>query len=445
MKKRFYIAAIALMLSIALLAGCAAPAPAAPAAKSVVQNPPAIQTQAVQPVQTVQQTAAYPEGQVVYDDATMPLGTTGATYGPAADSCCGDTGCGDMGCGPYMGCGPWMGCPMAQGTGIIPSALRFTGRVFYGAGQIVAGTGRVIAFGAESAVRGVGMAAWGTGRVAVGAGHVAVGTTVAVANNVRTAGQVFVSGPCGPIGCSPYGCATPMAGGCATCGQVAGNTPAAVGTPTNDMLYMENDSYLQMDLSRANRSQQVSASYPSSAPSTQGVFNSNPTQTAGLLSTQTQHVRLDDGTEVILQHDNAPVQYNPVSYNNMANAPASDNKVPVTNGQVSAEGYPIVAAETPNIQLAPGEVLVSQQDFILTGPENSTPTPLAPKSDDVVPLQPITPDDNNTVQNGMPQLKQVSFTTVSPTPTASHHNWQTVAAAGAEPSFLNLKTATSTK
>lgn len=67
------------------------------------------------------------------------------------------------------------------------------------------------------------------------------------------------------------------------------------------------------------------------------------------------------------------------------NGPAAMKRIPVPAGNVSADGYPVVASETPQIQLAPGEVLISQEDFILEpveeNEENANASILIPVND----------------------------------------------------------------
>ncbi len=114
-------------------------------------------------------------------------------------------------------------------------------------------------------------------------------------------------------------------------------------------------------------------------------------RTDALLTQSTQRLTLDDGTEVILEHDQTRAK-RLAEQENAAAAPvrqvshaamAAENSVPGELAEDAAEmvgvpmnaadtsEYPIVAAEQPQIYLAPGEVLVSQQDFLLTPPENS--------------------------------------------------------------------------
>ena len=150
------------------------------------------------------------------------------------------------------------------------------------------------------------------------------------------------------------------------------------------------------------------------------------TGTAALLTTQTQRVCLEDGTEVILEHDamipenralNPSAQFastNDSSVSAPRTAISTGNssavipvsaavpdpvlktaelkpaeslvrtaslteeqivsfaseqndvkRTPAPAENLSTDGYPIVVAENPQIQLAPGEVLISQEDFIL--------------------------------------------------------------------------------
>ena len=395
---------------------------AAPMVQSTqpVQSAPQVQSVQMAPAQQVM---AQPQSTVVYDNSAVPMEmTSGAVVGgdcgvPCGDCCvpCGPV-CGPV-CGPECGpcCGPicggcgWGGC---GGCGLIPGAFRLVGRVAYGAGALVARVGNVAGFGVQSAVHGAGLAVTGAGHLAAGAvvgtGRVAAGTTRAVVNNVRTAGQIFWFGvPYGPAYGVPYdgvpygGAVVPAAvgtAGCASCcgGVTVASNPGTV--PQGDLLYMENDSYLQMNPSgQAQYSANAGNAYAANSAAANGAVAANtspnamfqnPAPTANLLSMQPQYVKLADGTEVVLQHDAATTTpYSQVSYAS-ANVPAPAVQqaaaqqtapgMPVVN-QLTEDGCKIVAVENPKIELAPGEVIVSQQDFVLTAPEN------APASTTIVP------------------------------------------------------------
>ena len=378
---------------------------AAPMVQSTqpVQSAPQVQSVQMAPAQQV---TAQPQAQVVYDNSAVPMEmTSGAVVsgdcGVPCGDCCAPCGpvCGPE-CGPFCGpvCGPMCGGCGWGGCGLIPGAFRLVGRVAYGAGALVSRVGNVAGFGVQSAVHGAGLAVAGAGHLAAGAvvgtGRVAAGTTRAVVNNVRTAGQIFWFGaPYGPAYGVPYdgvygGAVVPAAvgtAGCASCGggvTVASN-PGTV--PQGDLLYMENDSYLQMNPSgqaqySANAGNAYAANSAPAANTSPNAMFQNPAPTANLLSMQPQYVKLADGTEVVLQHDAATTTpYSQVSYAS-ANVPAPAVQqaavqqaapgMPVVN-QLTEDGCKIVAVENPKIELAPGEVIVSQQDFVLTAPENA--------------------------------------------------------------------------
>ncbi|MDO4585498.1 MAG: hypothetical protein Q4D62_15545 [Planctomycetia bacterium] len=350
-----------------------------------------------------------------------------------------DTGCAPV-CGPMAGplCGPVCG-PMGCGApGIVPGAVRLTGRVAYGAGQVVAGAGRVVAFGTESAVYGTGAVVVGAGKVAVGATRAVLMAGRAVLRNVRNAGIVFVSGPCGPIGCAPGTpvppCYSPYLTGVPYAG-VGAASPVPVSGET-DPLYMENESYLQMDLSQYRPNTTASVGVGQNMATVAQV--ATPTSTIGLLSTQTQRVVMADGTEVILEHAANPQNVASVATTTPISPVSQFSGTPAPATPVSGENYPIVAVENPQIELAPGEVLVSQQDFILAPPENAPatsrerPTPVAEPT-----------MENKTVQHTSQPFRTVSYAK----PAVSSGNITPVSAPvtyqrPAEPSFLKLKAAT---
>ncbi|MDO4628804.1 MAG: hypothetical protein Q4C70_06440 [Planctomycetia bacterium] len=205
-----------------------------------------------------------------------------------------------------------------------------------------------------------------------------------------------------------------------------------------------------------------------SVPATNVVMNTVPlkpaTGTATLLSYDTQRVYTEDGTEVIIEHDamlpesrtenrleNVAVQYasaknsvntgisetasapvlhpaNMVPYQTVSVASQQDvpledvpNTLPaptqntVTTPAQNTEVYPIVAAERPQIQLAPGEVLVSQEDFILLPAGEVSATPSVPASNNST-LQ-STPVQNVPVQT-IP-LESVTVPSEAPATTPS--------------------------
>ncbi|MDO4574030.1 MAG: hypothetical protein Q4D98_02325 [Planctomycetia bacterium] len=414
----------------------------------VIPTPPARTVQNTR-MPSAQAPMAVTQEPVYSQQAPMVMGTPSDM--PAAPMVYGDP-CGGVPCGP-MGnacapCGPCgFGCgagPCFAGPGIVPGALRLVGRVAYGAGQVVAGAGRVVAFGAESAVYGTGAVAWGAGRLVVGTGRVAVGATRAVACNVRNAGVVFVSGPAGPIGCCPSGpvapCYSPYLTGMQYAGAGVATAPVSgnAGPGSSDPLYQENDAYLNMDFSQNRPSGNRTA------------YSTAPATTGQLLSQQSQRVVMADGTEVFLEYDGGAGIETPrtsmsqVSYNAaVAGASASTistpaGMTPVTNPALSQDGYPIVAAENPQISLAPGEVLVSQQDFVLTPPENAPKAPQTLQQ----PLQPAPQKmaepavDGKTVQVGHPTFRPVSYAKpVVVEPTFQEPSFR-------EPSLLKLKAAT---
>ncbi|MCR5162625.1 MAG: hypothetical protein K6C40_01260, partial [Thermoguttaceae bacterium] len=351
-------------------------------------------------------------GAMVYPTG-VPMDAVGAGdcgCGVPCGDCCAP--CGDC-CAPCGGpCwGPWWGAGRYGGMwpGLIPlvgDTVRFTGRVAYRTGR--------------AAVVGTGLVAWGS---------------------LRTVGAVFwnpnVMGPIVPPPGVPVAAAAPI-----------------------DPVYAENDMYLNAS-SVSERPTALQASnlyenqyYPQNyavisdtvvspaVPTAPVAVPAVPANTvvaapaaaspsASLLSYQTQRVMLEDGTEVILEHDamapqnralNASAQYMaandsaapalssaapgvvPVSMNapvasNVAMKPADTSATTVPMSQaaygsavqmvpapataVSADGYPIVASEQPQIQLAPGEVLVSQQDYIL----EPAGTPSVGESNGLVPVE----------------------------------------------------------
>lgn len=363
-------------------------------------------------VETVMTPAPRVEGSVL---AAPPVQTDAMVYpaGVPMGDCgvpCGDCGvpCGDC-CAPCGGCGPcwgpWGGCGRYGGMwpGLIPlagDAVRFTGRVAYRTGR--------------AAVVGTGLVAWG---------------------GLRTVGAVFWNpNVMGPIVPGP-------------------GVPVAAAAPI-DPVYAENDMYLNAS-SASGHPAALQASnlyenqyYPQNysvisdtvvSPAVPGVPAAVPANTvvaapasatpsASLLSYQTQRVMLEDGTEVILEHDamtpqnralNSSVQYMasnnsttpalsapapgviPVSMNAPVASNVSMKQADTSNAMpvqtVPAEMYPIVASEQPQIQLAPGEVLVSQQDYILEPagtPSAAEPNGLVPVEENV-PLEKIQPNEEN--------------------------------------------------
>ncbi|MBQ6107845.1 MAG: hypothetical protein IJK97_06515, partial [Thermoguttaceae bacterium] len=349
------------------------------------------------PVQTG--TMVYPSGVPM---ETVAAGDCGC--GAPCGDCCAP--CGDC-CAPCGGpCwGPWWGVGRYGGMwpGLIPlagDAVRFTGRVAYRTGR--------------AAVVGTGLVAWG---------------------GLRTVGAVFWNpNVMGPIVPGP-------------------GVPVAAAAPI-DPVYAENDMYLNAS-SASGHPAALQASnlyenqyYPQNysvisdtvvSPAVPGVPAAVPANTvvatpasatpsASLLSYQTQRVMLEDGTEVILEHDamtpqnralNSSVQYMasnnsttpalsapapgviPVSMNAPVASNVSMKQADTSNAMpvqtVPAEMYPIVASEQPQIQLAPGEVLVSQQDYILEPagtPSAAEPNGLVPVEENV-PLEKIQPNEEN--------------------------------------------------
>ena len=352
-------------------------------------------------------------GAMVYP-AGVPMGDCGAPCGdcgvPCGDCCapCGDccTPCG--GCGPCWG--PWWGAGRYGGMwpGLIPlvgDTVRFTGRVAYR-----------------------------TGRAAV------IGTGIVARGSLRTVGAVFwnpnVMGPIVPGPGVPVAAAAPIDPVYAE-NDMYLNASSVSGRPTAlqaSNLY-ENNYYPQnyaviSDTVVSPAVPSVPAAVPAVPANTVVAAPAAASPSASLLSYQTQRVMLEDGTEVILEHDamapqnralNASAQYMaandsaapalssaapgvvPVSMNapiasNVVMKPADTSAsavpmsqaaygsavqmVPAPATAVSADGYPIVASEQPQIQLAPGEVLVSQQDYIL----EPAGTPSAGESNGLVPV-----------------------------------------------------------
>lgn len=414
----------------------------------------------------------------------------------------GDCGapCGDC-CAPCGGCGPCWGPCWGAGRyggmwpGLIPlvgDTVRFTGRVVYR-----------------------------TGRAAV------VGTGIVARGSLRTVGAVFwnpnVMGPIVPGPGVPVAAAGPIDPVYAE-NDMYLNASSVSGRPTAlqaSNLY-ENQYYPQnyaviSDTVVSPAVPTVPAAVPATVPAAVPAVPANTvvaapaaaSPSASLLSYQTQRVMLEDGTEVILEHDamapqnralNPSVQYMaandsaapalstaapgvvPVSMNapvasNVVMKPADTSATTVPMSQaaygsavqmvpapataVSADGYPIVASEQPQIQLAPGEVLVSQQDYILEPagtPSVGESNGLVPVEENV-PLEKIESNEENVpaaepVRDG--KVTKVSFeqpvepkVTIIPATVPSEERetssgWKVRVNSGSD-SLLGLKTATPIK
>jgi len=202
------------------------------------------------------------------------------------------------------------------------------------------------------------------------------------------------------------------------------------------------------------------------------------TGTAALLTTQTQRVCLEDGTEVILEHDamipenralNPSAQFastNDSSVSAPRTAISTGNssavipvsaavpdpvlktaelkpaeslvrtaslteeqivsfaseqndvkRTPAPAENLSTDGYPIVVAENPQIQLAPGEVLISQEDFILEPVEESkeetNDSILIPVNDAAGEILESVPEKEKTVSPVVKPIRDESVTKVS--------------------------------
>ncbi|MDO4550386.1 MAG: hypothetical protein Q4C96_03945 [Planctomycetia bacterium] len=121
------------------------------------------------------------------------------------------------------------------------------------------------------------------------------------------------------------------------------------------------------------------------SPAASRIPNRTLSRTDSLLTLATQRILLEDGTEVILEHDqthqerlaaeNHQNAINPVSLSTKTDAA---NNFPFTHTPTAESGtiqnmenYPIISIQEPQLNLAPGEVLISQQDFPLQPPQNS--------------------------------------------------------------------------
>jgi len=337
---------------------------------------------------------AYPAG--VPMDAVVAGDCGGACGMPCGDYC---APCGDC-CEPCGGCGLYgAGCCGGAWPGLIPltgKALRFTGHATYRVGRAaVIETGLV----ARGSLRAVGTVFW----------------------NPNVMGPVFPRYAAGPV---------------------------AVAGPV-DPVYAENDMYLNASSTSEVSSSLQASTLPASTLPASNLYENNyypqnytvvsdtvvnpavpshpvaavsasASPSASLLSYQTQRVMLEDGTEVILEHDamtpqnrslNASTQYMAA---NDSSAPALSTAVPAVipvgmSSQVTSnvtmkpadvsttEEFPIVESEQPQIQLAPGEVLVSQQDFILEPagiPSSSESNELVPVEENI-PLEKVQSHEEN--------------------------------------------------
>lgn len=357
------------------------------------------------------QTAGYPVGA----DCGVPCGDPCI---PCGDPCLPCDPCGPgFPCGPCgLGCGPYGGV----WPGLIPlaaDAVRLTGRVAFQTGRAaVVGTGLV----ARGSVRTVGFLLWNRplpAPMAFGYGAVPAAAPI---DPIYAQNDFYLNASA----------SAPAPGMVQDPAYAAGpNLYAGAMVPQNAVVVS--------DTAAANvvPSGAASVNYASSAvPAVPQTASAVGTSTASLLSAQTQRVYLEDGTEVILEHDsmdfqnrsmNASAQY---AQANTSSAPALQaavpagaawnapapmavpvsastasqvslaaqqnvplEPVPAPAGNVSADGYPIVSVETPQLQLAPGEVLVSQEDFILEPAGTVNEAGAIPSSTESVPGNKVVP------------------------------------------------------
>ncbi len=299
---------------------------------------------------------------------------------------------------------------------------------------------------AAQTVKAAGIAAYRTGRAAV------IGTGMVARGAVRTVGVVLWNRPLpepfwGP--CAPF--CDPCSSVCAPCGADSLyaendfylNADYRANAPTGmvaNNTYAVNNGYLASNSVSASVSNLYEDGYypqnynylptsviPQTSVATAKTVPLKPaTGTATLLSYEPQRVYTEDGTEVIIEHEAMLPEKrlenrleNAVQYAS-AKAPATPTHYPVgvapyqavslgaqqdvpledvPTAQVApvqnTKAYPIVAAERPQIQLAPGEVLVSQEDFVLL------PATPAPAMQNTVPVQTI-PMENVTVPREVP-------------------------------------------
>ncbi len=425
----------------------------------------------------------------------------GAPCEMGCDSCGPCDACGP--CGPW-GWGPGWGGGCGMWPGLIPlaaDAVRFTGRAAFRTGRAaVIGTGMV----AAGSVRTVGRVLWNRPLPAP-----------------MFAGPMYA----GPVAAAPAPVGDPIYAQNDYYLNASYAAPAQTSAIAASNLYENNyypQNYVPESVPTmvptAVPTGIVSApavvSAPAAVPAPQQQYASNDAGTAGLLSVQTQHVFTDDGTEVILEHDftlqnnpayNSSVQYasaagnsatgnavaenavassgtplkaaaaiQTVSYGNSQTASVPAQNVPVQNvpvqnvpvqnvpvQNVSPDGYPIVSMEAPQIQLAPGEVLVSQEDFVLqpagpsgltTEPAKSTETPVF-----VQPVKDAAPAENAPQPIQDSKVTKVSFvqpvayervereTVPEPVTLQTESGWEIVQPtekAVPGPSLLDLKAAT---
>lgn len=382
---------------------------------------------------TVYPQAGYPAGA----DCGIPCGTDcgvpcGADCGiPCGDPCLPCAGPCGFGCGPYGGVWPGL-IPLAA------DAVRLTGRVAFQTGRAaVVGTGLV----ARGSVRTVGFLLWNRPLPApIGFGYGPAPVSAPI-DPIYAQNDFYLnasaSAPAPGMVQDPAFSAGPNLYAGAMVPQnavVVSDTAVANGTVPSDFASVNYASVNYAPVDHAQSVTPVSAVPVSAVPVSASHSAPVGASTASLLSAQTQRVYLEDGTEVIIEHDsmdlqnrslNASVQYAQANTSSAPalqaavpsgaawNAPApmavpvsastasrvsiapSQNiplePVPVPAGNVSADGYPIVSAETPQIQLAPGEVLVSQEDFILEPAGSVNEAGVIPSSTEIVPGNNVIP------------------------------------------------------
>lgn len=197
------------------------------------------------------------------------------------------------------------------------------------------------------------------------------------------------------------GCGGGCGGGCASgCGGGCGGMCGQHGAMEPDLDHDADLRQMGLDTLASNRpvAGGVSATSPygrSPSDSSSRFASRAAGRTDTLLTLSTQRLRLDDGTEVVLEHDQTRAQRLAEQQNTAVPAiqqvshqqgewmpEALPEPEPAMTPAAPVESeYPIIAAEQPQLHLAPGEVLISEQDFLIQPPENSPqfkPAPLPP-------------------------------------------------------------------
>lgn len=339
--------------------------------------------------------------------------------GPCVDPCvpCGPCvdPCGPWGCGPWggIGCGPYGGC----WPGVIPLAadtVRLAGRVVFRTGRAaVIGTGMA----ACGVVRTAGFVLWNRplpapcwgGPCFGGPCFGGVGPAPAMmdpvyaendfylnasagspnAGNVQIAGTVtpnlyepslypqnyLASTSFMPAGTVPAAASAPVVPmNAPAVNYTSGNAPLLAGQTQRMYLEDGTEVIIEQDASFPengvmNASVQYASANGSAVPALHSAVSSAPAAAIQAnVSAQTIPVSVSTAASSGLSGASGVV-LKPASVSSAV--PVQTQAVPLENvpaaaaPQTAAENYPIIMAETPQIQLAPGEVLISQEDFIL--------------------------------------------------------------------------------